>query len=380
MADTSSPPDSVSEGRQIRSLVRATGVVELSVVDAPPPAPGPDEVVVRVEAAPINPSDLGLLLAGADVAEAHPSGDGVAIPLSPAATAALTARHDQSLPVGNEGAGVVVATGSSDAAQALHGRVVGIVGGATYSQYRTVRVDQCLPFPEGVTPAQGASWFVNPMTALGMVETMRLEGHTALVHTAAASNLGQMLNRLCLADGTGLVSIVRSSAQVDLLRSQGAVHVLDSTTPTFDDDLRAVLVATGATLAFDAIGGGTLGSRILTAMEAAANATATEYSRYGSSTYKQLYIYGALDRRPTELARTFGFRWGAGGWLLTPFLQRIGADAVQRLRARVAAEITTTFASHYTATISLDEALDIEVLRSYARMRTGEKYLIDPSR
>lgn len=380
MADTSTAPWAPTGSRQIRSLVRASGELELSIVDAPPPPPGADEVVVRVEAAPINPSDLGLLLAGADVSRARNAGDRVVIPLTPAATTALAARHDQSLPVGNEGAGVVVAAGPSDGAQQLLGRTVGIIGGATYSRYRTMPVAQCLPYPNGVTPSQGASWFVNPMTALSMVEVMRLEGYRGLVHTAAASNLGQMLNRICLADGVPLVSIVRSAEQVELLRSQGAVHVLDSTAPDFDDRLKEAIGATGAMLAFDAVGGGTLGSRILSAMEAAASATATEYSRYGSSVPKQLYIYGSLDRRPTELNRTFGFQWSVAGWLLTPFLQRLGAEGVQRLRSRVAAEITTTFASHYTDTISLDDVLDLETMRSYAAMHTGQKFLIDPSR
>jgi NADPH2:quinone reductase len=366
---------------QLRSRLTADGTLELSIVDTEVPTPADDEVVVRVEAAPINPSDLGLLLAGADVTTLQSSGPAdrpVVTATVRAGLAGLRARYDQSLPVGNEGGGVVVAAGASPAAQALVGRVVGLLGGATYSAYRVVKVAQCLALPEGTTPAQGAACFVNPLTALGMVETMRLEGHTALVHTAAASNLGQMLNRICLADGVGLVNIVRRPEHVALLRGQGAAHVVDSSAPTFTDDLVAALVATGATIGFDAIGGGKLAGQILAGMEAAANATATEYNRYGSSVHKQVYIYGGLDRGPTELTRSFGMAWSLGGWLLTPFLQRIGAAGAAALRARVAAEITTTFASTYTAEVSLAGALDLDAIRAYARQATGEKYLVRP--
>jgi NADPH:quinone reductase-like Zn-dependent oxidoreductase len=368
-------------GRQIRSLVRPDGVLELTIVDTPVVAPGPDEVVVRIGAAPINPSDLGLLLGSADARSARMGADGVVTAeISPAATAALAARHGLSMAVGNEGAGEVVAAGSSPEAQALLGRVVGIIGGASYSQFKTIRAADCLVYPDGVAPEQGCSWFVNPLTALGMVETMRREGHTAIVHTAAASNLGQMLNRLCLADGIALVAIVRKPEQAELLRSQGATHVLDSNSPEFQTELVDALVQTGATIAFDAIGGGDLGSRILTAMEAAASAGTKEYARYGSSTFKQLYIYGALDRKPTELSRAFGYQWSVAGWLLHPFLLKIGPEATQQLRDRVANEITTTFASHYTATVSLEQVLEPSTILSYARMRTGTKYLIDPWR
>ena len=367
---------------QLRSLVTDGGVLELSLVDVDVPTPGPDEVVVRVEAAPINPSDLGLLLAGADPAAAALDGPVdrpvVTVPLSPAAQRALAGRVGQSLPVGNEGGGTVVAAGSSDAAQALVGRVVGFLGGATYSQYRTVKVAQCLALPEGTTAEQGASCFVNPLTTLGMVGTMRREGHTALVHTAAASNLGQMLNRLCQADGVPLVNIVRRPEHAALLRAQGAAYVCDSSAPSFTDDLTAALVATGATLAFDAIGGGRLAGQILAGMEAAANATATEYSRYGSTTHKQVYIYGGLDRGPTELQRTFGMAWGLGGWLLTPFLQQIGPDEAAALRQRVADQVTTTFASAYTQRVSLAGALQLGSIAAYARQATGEKFLITP--
>ncbi|MDB5629360.1 MAG: oxidase, partial [Tardiphaga sp.] len=269
---------------------------------------------------------------------------------------------------------------SSPAAQALMGKTVAMIGGAMYAQYRTIKAGDCLPLPDGTTAAEGASCFVNPLTSLGMVETMRREGHTALVHTAAASNLGQMLNRICLKDGVGLVNIVRSPEQAELLRGIGAKHICDSTSPTFMDDLTAALIETGATLAFDAIGGGRLAGQILSGMETAANKTAKVYSRYGSTTYKQVYIYGSLDPRPTELVRSFGMSWGVGGWLLFPFLQKIGAADAQRLRERVVAELKTTFASKYTRVVSLREALQLDNIAVYNKRSTGEKFLIDPSK
>jgi len=281
--------------------------------------------------------------------------------------------------VGNEGAGVVVAAGGSDAAQALMGRTVGLIGGAMYSQYRAIKAQQCLPMPKGTAPAEAASCFVNPLTALGMVETMRLDGHSALVHTAAASNLGQMLCKLCGKDGVPLVNIVRKPEQEEILRGLGAKHVVNSSAPGFMEELIAALKTTGATLAFDAIGGGRLASQILTAMEAALT-QGEEFSRYGSSTHKQVYIYGALDRSPTELNRNYGMAWSVGGWLLTPFLQKIGLEGGQRLRQRVADEIKTTFASSYSRVVSLAEALSLEAIRTYGRQATGEKFLIDPNK
>jgi NADPH:quinone reductase len=282
--------------------------------------------------------------------------------------------------VGNEGAGTVVAAGSDPAAQALLGKLVAGIGGAMYAQYRTLKAADVLPLPPGASAADGASCFVNPLTALGMVETMRREGHTALVHTAAASNLGQMLNRICLKDGVQLVNIVRSAEQARILKEIGATHVVDSTAESFLDDLTKALVDTGATLAFDAIGGGKLAGQILGAMEVAANQRATVYSRYGSSVHKQVYIYGGLDTSPTVLNRSYGMAWGLGGWLLTPFLMKIGAAEGQKLRQRVADELKTTFASHYTAEIGLAEALDPAVAAAYNRRATGEKYLINPNK
>jgi NADPH2:quinone reductase len=292
----------------------------------------------------------------------------------------MAARVDQSLPVGNEGAGIVVDAGSEEAAQALMGKTVAIRGGAMYSQYRAIEAEQCLVLPEGTTPAEGASCFVNPLSALGMVETMRLEGHTALVHTAAASNLGQMLQKICSADGVDLVNIVRKPEQVELLKSIGARYVCDSSEPAFMNDLIATLDETGATLAFDATGGGRLAGQILTCMEAAATQTVAEYSRYGSTTHKQVYIYGGLDRSPTEFNRNFGVAWGIGGWLLTPFLEKIGPEAAEKLRQRVAAEVKTTFASSYAKEVSLTEALELDNIAVYSKRATGEKYLINPNK
>jgi NADPH:quinone reductase-like Zn-dependent oxidoreductase len=371
-------------GLQLRSLIKKSGELEISLVNVPTPEPGPDEVVVRVEAAPINPSDLGLLIGAADMSTAKVSGTKdsavVTAKVPEGGMRAMAGRLDESMPVGNEGAGVVIKTGSSDAAKVLMGKTVAMIGGAMYAQYRCLKVSECLPLPAGITPAEGASCFVNPLTALGMTETMRREGHKALVHTAAASNLGQMLNKICLKDGIGLVNIVRNPQQAEILRKIGAKHVVDSTAPTFMDDLTGALVETGATLAFDAIGGGKLAGQILTCMEIAANKTAKVYSRYGSNVYKQVYIYGSLDPRPTELNRAFGMTWGVGGWLLFPFLQKIGPAEGAKLRQRVIAELKTTFASHYTQVVSLQEALQLSHIAVYAKRATGEKYLINPNK
>jgi NADPH2:quinone reductase len=348
----------------------------------PIPPPDPNEVLIRVEAAPINPSDLGLLLAGVDLSAATVAGSSdnpvVTADLSAAAMRALAARVGVSMPVGNEGAGSVVDAGSSPAAQALVGKTVALAGGGMYAQYRAVDASVCLELPDGTPASAGASSFVNPLTALGMVETMRREGHSALVHTAAASNLGQMLNKLCIEENVGLVNIVRKPEQEVILRAIGAVHVCNSTSPSFMDDLIEALRVTSATLAFDAIGGGTLASQILTGMEVASTAIGGGYSRYGSTTHKQVYIYGGLDRGPTVLNRGFGMAWGIGGWLLTPFLQSIGPEKFQALRQRVAAELSTTFASTYTKEVSLAEALQPDAFNVYARTSTGEKYLIVP--
>jgi NADPH:quinone reductase len=373
-----------AEALQLRSLVRADQTLELFLDMVPVSAPRPDEVLIRVEAAPLNPSDMGLLFAGADMAAAVASGSAqrpvVTAPIPDAAMRSLAGRVGTPMPVGNEGAGTVVAAGESAAAQALLGKVVAAAGGGMYSQYHAVNVALCLELPAGATAIEGAASFVNPMTALGMVETMRVENHSALVHTAAASNLGQMLNRLCIEQQIPLVNIVRKPDQEAMLRAAGAVYVCNSASADFMAELIDALKATGATLAFDAIGGGRVASQILAAMEAAAGATAGSYSRYGSDVHKQVYIYGSLDRGPTELTRTYGMAWGIGGWLLTPFLQKIGLARIAQLSAQVAAGLTTTFASGYTAQVSLPGALALEAIADYGRQATGSKYVIIPSR
>ena len=378
---TSSIP---TTGLQLRSLVQPDGVLRLSLEPTPVPALAATDVLIRIEATPINPSDIGLLFGAADPSTFEVSGPAS----SPVATARITerampamaARLGQSMPVGNEGAGVVIAAGDAPAAQALLGKTVAVLGGAMYAQYRVIPASQCLLLPEGTTPAEGASCFVNPLTALGMTETMKREGHTALVHTAAASNLGQMLNKICLKDGIPLVNIVRKPEQEALLRGIGAQYVCNMTSPTFLADLTDALAATGATIAFDATGGGTLAGQILQCMEAAINRNAKEYSRYGSAVHKQVYLYGHLDTRPTEIHRSFGMAWGVGGWLLTPFLQKIGSAGAQALRQRVASELKTTFASHYARELSLVEALSAEAIAFYGARNTGSKVLINPAK
>ena len=375
-------PAMTTQNLELRSCITRAGQLELSLVESPLPSLQRDQVLVRVEGAPMNPSDLALLLGPADLATASVSGP----PERPIFTATVppdrlpmvAGRLDQSLPVGNEGAGVVIDAG--EAARDLVGKTVALASGGMFARYRVASSRECMPLPAGTSPAQGASAFVNPMTALSMVETMRREGHTALVHTAAASNLGQMLVRVCTNDGVPLVNIVRSAEQVKILRELGATHVLDSTSSTFRENLVEAIAATGATLGFDAISGGPLAGQILGAMEIVAGRSATSYSRYGTNIHKQVYIYGRLDLRPTSLDASAGFAWSVGGWLLTNFLAKAGPEVIQRLRARVIAELTTTFASHYTATLGLAEALQLSAVSAYGRRATGAKYLIDPSR
>ncbi len=370
--------------RQLRSLVTDDATLRVSVETVDRPVPGEREVLVEVAATPINPSDLGLLLGGADLSTLRSVGTAEAPALEadvpPAVMAGLGGRIGHALPVGNESAGLVVEAGSAPEAQALLGSTVAVLGGAMYAQFRAVPVESALVLPDGTDPRAGASMFVNPLTALGMTETMRLEGHTALVHTAAASNLGQMLNKICIADGIELVNVVRRESQAELLRSIGATHVVDSSAETFSDDLFAALTATGATIAFDATGGGTLAGQILAGMEHAAVARESgAYSRYGSTTHKQVYIYGGLDRSPTTFDRTFGMAWSIGGWLLPYFLAAVGPEVADRLRARVVAEMHTTFASTYTREITLDEVVDPEIAAAYAQQATGEKFLVTPN-
>jgi len=373
-----------NSSKEIRSTLTNEGILELSIVNAERPVPGDDEVLLKIEASPINPSDLALLITfAADLDSLSVSGEGdqtvASIKLHPGLLGALKPRMGQSIQVGNEGGGVVIDAGAN--AKHLIGKTVGVAGGAMYSQYRCVPAQSCLVMNEGTTSMQAASSFVNPLTALAFVETMRLENHTALLNTAAASNLGQMLVKICKDDGVPLINVVRKPEQVETLKKLGAEYICDTSADSFMDDLVNAIVATGCTLGFDATGGGNGGKlpgQILTAMEIAANKTATEYSRYGSDTYKQVYIYGGLDMSPTVLNRSFGLQWGLGGWLLTPMIGRIGMERFGQMRERVAAEINTTFASHYTQEISLAEMLQPEIIRGYAKQATGAKYLVNP--
>lgn len=371
-------------GLELRSLVTDDGQLKLFLQEAPVPEPGDDEVVVRIEATPINPSDQATLIAPADVSTGQTTGSGAdtvyTAQLRPGLEHRVKPRVGIPMPMGNEGAGTVVSAGKGEAAQALLGKTVAVLDGALYCQYRKVHVSQCLPLNEGTAARDGASCFVNPLTALGFVDTMRAEGFKALIHTAAASNLGQMLNRVCLKDGIDLINIVRKPEQVELLKSQGARYVLDSSADNFSGELSEAIAATQAFVAFDAIGGGELGSRMLTAMEKAALKSVDLPGPYGSNTFKQLYIYGSLDLSPTVIHRNFGFSWGINSWLLTPFLQKAGNDKANAMRQRVADELTTTFASHYSHEISLTEVLQADVVAQYSQQATGKKYLINPQR
>ena len=367
-----------ANARVLQSTVTREGTVELRIADVPLPPPGDDEIVVRMQAAPINPSDQGNLFGPADLATLRREGSATIADIPESRRRGVAGRVGRAQPMGNEGAGTVVAACAN--AASLVGRVVAISGVPSYATYRVVRAADALLLPPGATPEQGASAFINPLTALGMIETMRREGHSALVHTAAGSNLGQMLVRACRADGVPLVNVVRNADAVKLLRDAGAEHICDQNDPEFDQALADAIAATGATLAFDPVGGGTLANRVLVAMESALLRKATEYSRYGTTVHKQVYVYGGLDTSALVLDRSYGMAWGVGGWLLWPFLQSAGAETAARLRQRVADEITTTFASRYSATIGLDEALDLEHIRAYTRKATGAKYLIDPSR
>jgi NADPH2:quinone reductase len=371
-----SPDVTPTRGRSLRSTITSSGELRLELAERDVPELGDREVVVAVEASPINPSDLGVLLGAVAPGTLRSDGPDLVGPVPEATLPLYRDRLDKPLPVGNEGAGTVVAAGSE--AASLIGRRVALFGGSMWTDYRVADAAAVVELPEDVSTAEGAALFVNPLTALSMVETMRAEGHSALVHTAAASNLGQMLVRICAADGVGLVNVVRRAEQAQVLRDLGAVHVVDSSQQDFADRLTDSIRETGATLAFDAIGGGSLAGDILTAMERAQPPLAS-YTPYGTTVHKQVYIYGSLDFSPTVLDRKFGLTWGVGGYLLTNALARLGGEAIGRMRARVLAEAKTTFASDYAQTIGLADVLQPEVLGVCARRSTGTKYLIDPS-
>jgi NADPH2:quinone reductase len=363
--------------KALHTTITSAGELVLELRDIELPAPTGDQVVVKIEAAPINPSDLILVTGPADLASARRDGDRLVANVPKERLPYVAGRLDQAMPTGNEGAGTIVDAGPD--AKQLVGKRVAIASGGMYAEYKLARALECLVLPDGARAADGAAATINPMTALSMPEVMRREGHTALVHTAAASNLGQMLVKICAADRIPLVNIVRKAEHVALLEKLGATHVVDSSTPTFRADLTAALADTGATLCFDAIGGGTLATTVLGCMEVVA-ARGKPWSRYGTNVLKQVYIYGRLDLGPTVLDGTAGLAYSVSGFLVTTFLAKAGMETVMKMRARVLAELTTTFASHYGQTIGLGDLLEPAVLRDVNQRATGAKALVVPSR
>ncbi|MBN8808445.1 MAG: NADH oxidase [Sphingomonas sp.] len=363
-------------GVELRSRVEADATLTITLETVEHEKPIGDEILVRMAAAPVNPSDLVLVLGPADLETMRATADGLVFDIPASRMSAQANRIGQSLVVGNEGAGIVEAAGPD--AQQLIGRKVALTGGGMYASLRKISATQAIELPDEVSPADGASATINPMTALAMVETARMGGHQAIVHTAAASNLGQMLNRVCIEDGIGLVNIVRSAAQAKILRDAGARYVVDSSAADFSEQLDAALSATGAVLAFDAIGGGDLAAQILVGMEAVASRGAA-FSRYGSAVHKQVYIYGRLNPAPIAVTGSIGMAWGIGGFLLSSFLAQAGPERATAMRRRVMAGLRTTFASSYAGTVSLTDLLEPDTLRKLTRRATGEKYLVDPS-
>ena len=372
----------MATGLQLLSNIKQVGQLELSLQEVEVNSPGAGEVLVKMEASPINPSDMWPMFGPADLSKAEltfsEATKVLTAPIHESVIGMMKSRFDQALPVGNEGAGIVVEAG--EGAEHLMGKTVGLSSGNTYAQFCCVPALACLPLHDGTTAMEGASSFVNPLTALAMVETMKLEGHTALVHTAAASNLGQMLNKICIADDVQLVNIVRSAEQVQMLKDLGAKHIVDSSSDNYQQDLIAAIAATGATLAFDAIGGGKTASDILAAMERVLSKDAVGLNTYGSEQLKQVYLYGGLDVSPTTLHRSYGMCWAVGGFLLPHFLKRVGYEKAGQLQKRVADEIKTTFASTFTQELSFEEAMTPANIANYVAKKTGEKYLINPSK
>jgi NADPH:quinone reductase-like Zn-dependent oxidoreductase len=372
----------MTTSKQLFTLISNEGQLEISLKTVDVPQPKAHEVIVRIEAAPINPSDMWPMFGPANLAEGVLSEDKstFSAPVHKGILPRIKSRLGQVLPIGNEGAGTVIAAGDSEAAQSLMGKTVAILTGGTYAQYCCVPAQACIVHNESTSAINAASSFVNPLTALGMVETMRMEGHTALVHTAAASSLGQMLNKICLAQDVPLVNIVRSQQQADILKEIGATYICDSSSKTFKADLYQAIDETGATLAFDAIGGGEIVSDILTAMEHSGSKDAVGFNTYGSESNKQVYIYGGLDFSPSILNRAYGMTWGIGGWLLMRFLAKLQPQQIVKLQQQVANEITTTFACTFTEELSFEQAMTPAIVLQYNAKKTGGKYLINPNK
>lgn len=368
----------MTTGKQLFTTLDSDGMLTLEIEERTFPEPTGNQVLVKMEAAPINPSDLAILTSAADFEYAVYSPGKVVAKMPEPFNSGQKSRHGQRLPAGNEGAGTVVATGDGEMAKALMGQRVACVPGNAFSQYAIADAAMCLPLGDH-SAEEGASSFVNPMTALGFVETARKEGASAILHTVGASNLGQMLNRICLEDGMDLVSIVRKSEQAELLKSQGAKHVVNSSDSDFMEQLQAAIDETNAFFGFDPIGGGDMVDTCFKAMERVAVGKMSEYSRYGSNQQKRMYIYGRLDFGPTILTPSYGFGWNLGGWLLTPFLATAGMETVMRMRKRVLDNLTTTFASHYKSKVDLEGMLTKDAILDYRQMKTGEKYLVTPN-